>query len=131
MTSVLMTGELVAVLCEEFREYGFSAHHLGRVVLAFDGETDLLLLEAVEDVGGRDGIVALVVDFADGGPFLDEDVEDDALLRVFALDAQVLEVAGVPEGVEVAFDRDWIVGVPDMGEHAGEDGFLWEYAGCR
>ena len=118
-------GELVAVLCEEFREYGFGAHHLGRIVLAFHREADLLLFEAVEDIGGRDGTVALVIDFADGGPFLDEDVEDDAFLRVFAFDAQVLEVAGVPEGVEVAFDRDWIVRVPDMGEHTGEDGFLW------
>ena len=97
-------GELMAVLGEQFREDVLRAHHLGGIVLALNGETDLLLLEAIEDVGGRDGAVALVIDLANGGAFADEDVEDDALLRIFALDAQVLKVAGVPEGVEVALD---------------------------
>ena len=50
--------------------------------------------------------------------------ENDALLRVLALDAQVFEIARVPERVEVALDRDRIVGVARMGEHAGENGFL-------
>ena len=92
--------------------------------MAFDGEADLFLLEAIEDVGRRNGAVALVIDFADGWPFADEDVEDDAFIRVFAFDAQVLEVAGVPEGVEIALNGDRIVNITRMCEHAGEDGFL-------
>jgi hypothetical protein len=50
--------------------------------------------------------------------------EDDALLRVFALDAQVFEVARVPERVEVALDGDGIVGVAGMGKQARQDGLL-------
>ena len=40
------------------------------------------------------------------------------------LDAEVFEVAGVPERVEVALDGERIVGVADAAEQAGKDGFL-------
>ena len=114
-------GELVAVLGEQFFEDRLGALDLGGIVLALDGKADLFLLEAVEHVRVRDGIEAFVVDLADGGFFLDEDVEDDAFFRVFALDAQVFEVAGVPKGVEVALDGDGIVDIAVMGEEAREE----------
>ena len=97
---------------------------LGGVVLALHRQADLFLLEAVEHVGVGDGVEALVIDLADGGPFPDEDVQDDALLRVFALDAQILEVAGVPQRVEVALDGDRIVGVAGMSKEPRQDGLL-------
>ena len=107
---------------------GGCAQNLRRIVLALDGEADFLFLEAIEHVGLRDRVEALVVDLADGGLFFDEDVEDDALLRVFPLDAQILKVAGVPERVEVALDGDGIVGVTGMGEQAREYGLLGDAA---
>ncbi len=62
-------------------------------------------MRLVEDVGLRNRVQALVVDLADGGLFTDVDVEDDAALGIlFTLDADIFEVAGVPEGVEVALD---------------------------
>ncbi len=69
-------------------------------------------------------VQALVIDLADAGFLTDKDVKDDALLGVLALNAQILEIARVPERVEVALDRDGIVGVAGMGEHPGQDGFL-------
>ena len=70
------------------------------------------------------GVQALVIDLADGGFLTDKDVKDDALLGVLALNAQILEIAGVPERVEVALDRNRIVSIAGMGEHPGQDGFL-------
>src|SRR5581483_2325585 len=95
---------------------------LGRIVLAIDRQSDLFLLEAVENVGVRDRVIALVVDLANAGLFTDKNVEDDALFRVLALDAQVFEVARIPERVEVTLDRDGIVSIALMGKEPGEDG---------
>ncbi len=44
-------GELVAVLGEQLCQYRLGTHHLGGVVLALNGEADLFLFEAVENVG--------------------------------------------------------------------------------
>ena len=120
----LYNGELVSVLGEQIFEDGGGAQNLGRVVLALHGHADLFLLEAVENVGRGDRVVALVVDFADGRLFLDEDIEDDAFLCVFAFDAQIFEVAGVPERVEIALDGDGVVDIAGVGEEPRQDGFL-------
>jgi hypothetical protein len=58
------------------------------------------------------------------GLLADKDVKNDALLGVLALDAQILEIARVPERVEVALDGNRIVSIAGMGEHPGQDGFL-------
>ena len=121
-------GELVTVFGQDVFEDGLGALYLGCVVLALDGQANLFLLEPVENIGGGDGAVALVIDLADRGSFTDEDVKDDALLRVFAFDAQIFEVTRVPEGVEVSLNRQRIIGVAGMGEEAGENGFLWNAA---
>ncbi len=104
-------GELVAVLAEHLLQHDFGALDARGIVLAFDGEADLFLLEAVEHVGNGDGVQALVVDFANGGLFADVDDELHAVGLVDALDAHVVEVAGVPERVEVALHNGGIVRV--------------------
>jgi hypothetical protein len=50
----------------------------------------------------RYGIEAFVIDFADRGLFPNENIQNDPLLCVFPLDAQILEVSRVPQRVEVA-----------------------------
>ncbi len=90
-------GELVAVLGEKLLDDGFSVRDPGRVVLALDRQADLFFLKAVKDVGVGNRIVSLVDDVADGGLLADKYVEDDALLRVLALDAKVFKVAGIPK----------------------------------
>ena len=114
----------MAVLGENVLEDGFGPFDLGRVVLALDREADFFLLEAVEHIGLGDGVEAFVVDLADGGPLPDEDVQDDAFLRVLALDAHIVEVARVPERVEVALDGDRVIGVAGVGKEAGQHGFF-------
>ena len=47
LTSVLMIGELVAVLAEHLLQHDLGALHAGLVELALDVEADLLLLEAL------------------------------------------------------------------------------------
>ncbi len=124
LTSVLMVANWWPCSASSSLDDRLGPLDLGGVVLAFDRKPDLFLLEAVEDVGNGNRVQALVVDLADGGLLADKDVEDDALFRVLALDAQVLEVAGVPERVEIALDGDRIVGIAGVGEHPGQDGFL-------
>ena len=95
-----------------------------RIVLALNRDADLFLLETVEHVGLRNGIQPLVVDLADRGLFRHVDVQDDALGSVLALDAHILEVAGVPQRVEVALHGQRVVGIVDVAEHAGQNCFL-------
>ena len=97
---------------------------LGGVVLALDGERHLLLLEALQDVGDGDGVEAGVVDGADGGLLAHVDQELDALGLVDALDADVVEVAGVPERVEGPLDGGGIIDVAGLEVGAGEHGLL-------
>ena len=76
----------------------------------------------------RDGVETRVVDLADGGLFTDEDTRTDALGGVLFFDADVFEVAGVPERVEVALDGTGVVVIADVGVEAGEDRLLGDAA---
>ena len=121
-------GVLVAVLAEHLLDDDLGALELGGVVLALDGESDLLLLEAVEDVRDGDGVEAGVVDGADGGLLAHVDQKLDALGLVDTLDADVVEVAGVPERVEGLLDGGWIVDVAGLEIGAGEHRLLGDAA---
>ena len=107
LTSVLMVANWWPCSASNCLIDGFGALDLGRVVLALDREADLLLFEAVQNVGYRDRAQTLVVDLADIRFLADENVEDDALFGVFTLDAQIVEVAGVPERVESRARSRW------------------------
>ena len=72
----------------------------------------------------RDSVQPLVVDLADGGLFADKNIQDDALFGVFALDAEIVEVAGIPERIEVALDRDRVVGVAGVGKEPRQHGLF-------
>src|SRR6185503_7024872 len=58
----------------------------------------------------------------------DKNVENDALFGVFTLDAEILEVTGVPERIEIAFNGDRIVSITYMREHSRQDGLLRDTA---
>ncbi len=114
-------GELASVLGEQFLEDNFGLLDLGGIVLVLHRESDFALLEAVEHVAGGNGIQAGVVDLADGRPLFEVNVKDPAFGALFALKADVLKVAGVPEGVEVAFDGGGVVDVAGLAEDASLD----------
>src|SRR5450756_414652 len=83
----------------------------GRIVLALLGKSDLALLEFVEDVTLGDRTQAHVFDLADGRLFLDVNVDDPAFGGGLPLDAQIVEVAGVPQGIKVALQGRLVVNV--------------------
>jgi len=118
----------VTVLGQHLADDRFGVLHLGGIVLPFLREADLFFLEAVEQVGLRDCAQPGVINFADGGLFRHEDVEDDTLLGVFALQAEIFEIAGVPQRIEVALDGNGIVVVADVGKQARQDGFFGDAA---
>ena len=60
-------GELAAVLAKEFLEDDFGFLDARRIEAAFDGEADFALFEAIENVGFRDGVDAVVADAANDG----------------------------------------------------------------
>ena len=111
----------MSVLGQQFLQHDFRFLHLRGIVLVLHREPDLALLEAVEHVGLGDRVQAAVLDLADGRLLFDIDVQDDALGGVFALEAQVVEVAGVPQRGEVAVDRERINRIPRLEEHARLD----------
>ncbi len=120
--------ELVPMLAQQCLQDCDRPRDPGRVVLALHTEPDLLLLKPVKHIRLRDGVETLVIDLADGGLFTYEDVENFALGGVFLFNADVFEVAGVPERVEVTLHGCGVVIVPDVRIEAGEDRFLGDAA---
>src|SRR5208283_2797043 len=114
-------GELTPVLGEQLFQGNFGLLDLSGIVLVLNRESDFTLLEPVEHVAGGNGIQSDVVDLADGRPLFEINVKDPTLGVLFALKADVLKVAGVPEGVKVAFDGGGIVDVADLAEDASLD----------
>src|SRR5208283_1634425 len=115
------SGELTTVLGEQLLQHNLGLLDFCGIVLAFNRESDLALLEPVEHVAGGNRIQADVVDFADGGPLFEVDVQDPTFGALLALEADVLKVAGVPESVEVAFDGGGVVDIAGLAEDAGLD----------
>ena len=115
-------GKLTSMLREQFFQDNFGPLDLRGIILALRREGDLALFEAVEDVAGGNRVQAGVVNFADGRPLFDVDVDDPALGILFALKTDVLKVAGVPECVEVTFDGGGVVDVSGFAEDASLDG---------
>src|ERR1035441_849514 len=114
-------GELASMLGEQLLEDNFGLLDLRGFVLILNREPDFALLEAVEHVAGGNGIQAGVVDLADGRPLFEVKVQDPTFGALFALKADVLKVAGVPESVEVAFDGGGVVDVAGLAEDASLD----------
>ena len=88
------------------------------IVLALNDQSDFVLLEAVENVAIGNRTRAYVADLADRRLFLHLDDDAPALRRLFPQELDVFEVAGVPKGVEVAFQGGGVVDVARLGEDA-------------
>ena len=90
-------GELTPVFRQQIFNRDFRFFHSSRVILAFDRQSDFALLKAIENVAGRDRAQAHVIDFANGGPFFDVDVNDPTFGRLLTFESDVLEVSCIPQ----------------------------------
>src|SRR6266568_7202866 len=115
-------SELAAVSGEQFLQYDFRLLHASRVKLAFLAQSNLAFLELVENIALRYGVEPNVLDFTNCGFFLDVYVNNPALGALFALNTEVVEIACVPERIEVALHARGIVHISRPGKHAGTDG---------
>jgi hypothetical protein len=52
-------------------------------------------------------------------------VNTPALGRLLALEADVLEIAGIPQGIEVTLEGGRVINVARAGKNAGANGFGW------
>ena len=78
-------GELAAVFGLELLEHLDRAGHAALLELLLDGEPDVALLEAVENIGDADGTIAFVLDGADHAPLGQVVADDPARFALFAL----------------------------------------------
>ena len=101
----------------------FGLLNLGGIILALDREPDFTFLESVEYVTGRDRVQAGVVDLPDGRALFQINVENPSLGRLLALNADVFEISGVPQRIEIALYGGWVVNVPGFCEDSRFDGF--------
>ena len=104
-------------------EHDFSALDFCRVELAFHGEPDLLLLERIQNVGFRDGLVALVFDPADDRPLRDVEHHDFPIRLVgivFRFEPDVFEELRVPERLKIAANCVRSVGITHARKDARE-----------
>ena len=114
--------KLVAMRRQQFLNDDFRPLHLGRIVLTLLGQPDFSFLELIQNVALRDRTQADILDLADGRLLFYINVNQPALGRLFPLNAHVVEVAGVPKRVEVAFQGLLVINVARPGEHTGANG---------
>ena len=113
---VLDVGEEVALLrvgvLDLLHAAAHGRHAEDRVGLELDGLVQLLVVELV---------VPLVGDLLDVGPLADDEPQDDALVVRGEIDLDVLEEAGVPQGVHVPRQVLHLEEVPRLLPQVGED----------
>jgi hypothetical protein len=120
--------KLAAVFGEQLLDGIFGFLDTRRIVLAFDHQPNLLLLESVENIAVGNSAQADVVDLTDRRLLLDLNDEPPAFGRLFAQKLDVLEISRVPQRIEVAFQRSLIVNIAGLGEDAGEDSVFGDAA---
>ncbi len=120
--SSLDGGVLAPMLGEQFLDGHFGMFHDGRIVGAVHREAHVTRLVAIQNVGLRDRLQALVLDAANERLFLNDHVQQDAARGVFAFDANIVKKAGVPQRHEVPVDLGRIINVTDARKNAGTDG---------
>ena len=115
-------GELMPVLPEQLLQHDLSLLDPRGIELALHGEPHLAILVALENVGLGYRVNAVITDAADHRPLLDVE-NDDLAPRVLraVLDAQldVFEELGVPQGLKIAPQRLFTVGIADAAENSG------------
>ena len=121
-------GELAPVLGKQSLENHFRVLHFGGIVLAFLGETDLRQLEPFQDVTGGHRADAQVFDVTNDRAFFHINMQYPALGSLLPLEADVFEISGIPERVEIAFQGCRIVGITGAGKDARLDGFSGDLA---
>ena len=117
-------GELVSMLGEQVLQHSDGAHDASFIELALRDEANLGLLKALIHVGLGDRVEALVFHRGDVRLFSDINDKLNTGWGIDPLDLYLFEVAGVPDGVEVALDAGRIVGITLVRRHAGEHGIL-------
>ncbi len=101
--------KLVTMLAEHLLQHHLRPLDAGRIVLALDRDRDLFLLETIQRVRNGKRVQAAVVDLADGRLLAHIDDQLHTCGVVHALDLHAVEVARVPQGVEVALHHGRVI----------------------
>src|SRR5579885_620146 len=91
--------KLPPVFSQQFFQDDFGLLDFGGIKLAFHGQTDFAFLEAVQDVGLRDGVNPIIADAPDDGALLhleDDDLAVGHVGGIFHAQLDAFEELGVP-----------------------------------
>ena len=114
--------ELPPVLAQQFLQHHFRLLDARRIERALHRQAHLFLLKAIENVGLGDRVDAFVPDAADRGPFShdeDDDLSIGLIGRVLHLQFYVLKKLRVPQRLEVAAQRFFVIGIAGARKNAG------------
>src|SRR5260370_32542441 len=115
-------GKLAAVLPKQFLQDYFRFLDARGIKLALHREADLALLEAVENVGFRNRMNAVVANAANNRPLFN--LEDEVLMiravrRMLDAKLYILKELRVPKSLEVAAQRFFVIRIAIAAENAG------------
>jgi hypothetical protein len=114
---------LPSVLGKQFLQDYLGALNLCGIELAFHGEADLTLFEAVEDVRLGDGLVPLVFDPPDDRTLcyiVDKNFSVWIVRVIFDLKTNIFEELRIPERLEITVDSFLGKWITSAGKNAGE-----------
>src|SRR5215475_10128864 len=111
------------MLGEQIFDYDLCPLDASRVILAFHRKSDLAILEAVQNVAGGYRTQTRIGNFTDSRLLFDVNVDAPAFGRLFPFEADILEIGGIPERIEVAFQSSGVINVARLGVNAGLDRF--------
>src|SRR6266436_1138701 len=114
-------GKLAAVLAQQFLQDDFRFLDARGVELAFDSEADLALFKTIENVRLGNGMNVVVANAANDRALFD--FEDDSLVigtfgRVFDAQLNIFEELCVPQSLEVAAQRFFIIRITVAAENS-------------
>src|SRR5437879_3260161 len=114
--------ELPAVFTEKLFQHHFSLLDFRGIELAFDGEADLALFEAVKNVRLGNRVVSVVFNTSDHRALLhfeDDDLPVPTLRRIFHAQFYVLKELRVPQRLKIAAQSVLVVRIPFTAKNAG------------
>ena len=116
-------GELPSMLRQKFFDGDFSLLYLRGIVLALRRQPYFSIFEPIKHVALGDGTESDVLNLTDGWTFFYINMKNPTLGGLFTLDADVLEIAGIPMGIKVALDSGLVVDITRAGEDASTNCF--------
>src|SRR5260370_11469507 len=119
--------KLPTVFAQQFLDHHFRFFDFGGIELAFHAEADFAFLEAIKNIGFRNGVNIVVANAPDDRTFLNfknNDLGVGAVRRFFHAQFYVLKELSIPKSLKIAAQRLLVVDVVFAAENPGFQGII-------